>query len=193
MSVESKVHILRPRLQLAAGPEQKPKTVLRSIADRVGNGANYVLNGTANTALDGAKWVLKKTFSKMLDVTAWVAKGAIVASLAATVLTAAGAAVSPQVTLKVVDSIAQTLGANPRAAGAVKTVGEVVIIQSKYTGELLGLAIKNAIELGAQSTVYTAQAIHSYIVKPFFVGFAGVAADQAGRAWSAVTRLFTFR
>lgn len=167
-------------------------SLLRSVAGRVGSGVKSVLEGAANTAFDGVKWTLKEGVSRMLDVTAWVAKGAIVASLTATALTAVGASISPTITLKIVDNIAMTLGAHARIPCVGVTVGDVVIIQAQYTGELLGLALKNGIELGAKSAVYTAQAIHKYILKPVFVGFTGVLAKEAGKIWSATKQFFTF-
>lgn len=155
--------------------ESKPvrSPILRTAAGKVGEGAKVVFEKAASTAFDGAKWALKKCFVKALDVTAWVAKGAVIASVTATALTALGAAISPSMTVKVIDSLAQTLGAQARTASDVYTIGDVVIIQAKYTGELLALALKNGIELGAKSAVYTAQAIHNHIVVPMFQGFFG--------------------
>jgi hypothetical protein len=173
-------------------PPQKGQSLFRSTAGKVGEGAQSALSGAVRTAFDGTKWAAKKCFVKALDVTAWVAKGAIIASLATTAVTAVGASISPTLTLKIVDSVATTLGATPRAAGDVKLMGDVVIIQAKYMGELLGLALKTGIEVGAKTVVHTARAIVDHVVVPMAQGFAGSMAQGASSAWKATASFFKF-
>jgi hypothetical protein len=112
--------------------------------------------------------------------------------LVTTALTATGAAISPSLTLKVVDAAAQALGATPLATKGAVQMGDVVVIQAQYMGELLGLALQNGIELGAKSVVYTARAIANHVVVPMAQGFTGAMAQGASKAWGATTGFFKF-
>jgi hypothetical protein len=165
-----------------------------SVFGYVGQGAKWVAKSAANTTWDAAKYSAKKTFNKALDATidaaGWVAKKTFIAYLGVTALTAVGAAISPETTAKIVDKVACSLGATPRAMEGIQGWGDTMVIQAEYTGELLALAIKKGVTLSAKMVYYTLETGYTHVFKPLVWGFASTVGREAGNAWHGAKSYF---